>query len=283
METVSLNFMGGFGVGLQGGRTFTASDVASAPAVAVVNAAFAEKFRVERDVIGRRFRIADGGAGSSSSPWITVIGVAPDLGSMKAGEVSRGPVIYRPIAQQSERAMTILMRGQGDVTRFATTIRSTVAAIDPELPVARLQTVQEIIELERIGMNAFAALFVLCGMGALLLASVGIYGVISFAVKLRTREFGVRMALGADRRAIARMVFWQGVRQISIGLGVGALLAVAAAAVLNSVFFGFGSTNYDAWIYIGVLALLASVAGAALLIPARRASRVEPMVALRAE
>jgi predicted permease len=283
METVSANFLDGFGIGLQAGRTFTASDVASAPPVAVVNAAFAAKFSSEWDVIGRRFRIADRGAGSSPSPWITVIGVAPDLGSMKAGEVSRGPVIYRPVAQQSERAMTVLVRGQGDVTRFAGTIRSAVAALDPELPVARLQTVQEIIELERIGMNAFAVLFVLCGLGALLLASVGIYGVISFAVKLRTREFGVRMALGADRRAIARMVFWQGVRQISIGLGVGALLAVAAAAVLNSMFLGFGRTSYDAWIYAGVLALLTSVAGAALLIPARRASRVEPTVALRAE
>ena len=284
METVSANFLDGFGVGLQAGRIFAVSDNASAPPVAIVNTAFAAKFGVERDMIGRRFRVAVGGAAaSSSSPWITVVGVAPDLGSVKAGQVSRGPVIYRPLAQQRDRTMTILVRGSGDVTRFAATIRGEVAALDPELPVARLQTVQEIVELERIGMNAFAVLFVLCGLGALLLASVGIYGVISFAVKLRTREFGVRMALGADRRAIARMVFGQGVRQISIGLGVGALLAVAAAGALSSMFFGFGRTSYDAWIYVGVLALLTSVAGAALLIPARRAAKVDPMVALRCD
>lgn len=281
-EIVSPNFLDGFGVGLLTGRTFTAADHATAPLVAIVNTAFVSKLGGERDVVGRRFRFAGDGA-AAASDWVTIVGVVPDLGSMKAGEVSRGPVVYRPLAQADERAMTILVRGAGDVTRFANVIRSEVAALDPELPVSRLQTVQEIVEMERIGMNAFGTLFVVCGLGALLLASVGIYGVISFAVKMRTREFGVRMALGADRRTISRMVFKQGVRQISIGLGVGALLAIGASAMLSSMFVGFGRSAYDAWIYIGVLGLLASVAGAALLIPARRAANVSPMVALRAE
>lgn len=281
MESVSAGFMDGFGVGLLSGRSFGSGDTAGAPAVAVVNSAFAARLSGGRDVVGRRLRLAS--TGSATTAWITIVGVVPDLGSMKAGELSRGAVIYRPVAQETDRGMTVLVRGAGDVSRFAKLIRAEIAALDPDLPVARLQTVQEIIELERIGMNAFGSLFVVCGLGALLLASVGIYGVISFAVKLRTREFGVRMALGADRRTITRMVFRQGVGQIAIGLGVGVLLAVGASALLSSMFVGFGRSGYDAAIYVGVLALLAAVAGAALMIPARRAAKVNPMVALRAE
>lgn len=283
METVSTNFLDGYGVGLQSGRTFSANDRSDAPSVAVVNTAFAAKFGGARNLIGRRFRIAEGAASASSLPWVTIIGVAPDLGSVKAGQTSRGPVIYRPLAQQTERAMTLLVRGQGDVTRFGQLIRREVAARDPELPVARLQTVEEIIELERIGMNAFGSLFVICGVGALLLASVGIYGVISLTVRLRTREFGLRMALGADQRAITRMVIGEGVGQISIGLSFGVLSALAAAMVLSAMFFNFARSVWDVWIYVGVLSLLAVVAGGALWVPARRAAKVDPMVALRAE
>ena len=281
METISPGLIETLGVGLLAGRSFTAADHETAPAVAMVNSAFVQRFGAELNWVGRRIRLAGGDA--APAPWFTVVGIAPDLGSVKAGEVSRGAIIYRPLAQERDRAMTLVLRGTGDVSRLASTIRTEVAAMDPDLPVARLQTVREIIEMERVGMNAFAVLFVACGLGALLLASVGVYGVISFAVKLRTREFGVRMALGATRSTISRMVFGQGVRQISIGLGVGALLAVGASVMLSSMFVGFGRSSYDAWIYVGVLALLASVAGAALLLPARRAAKVDPMVALRAE
>lgn len=280
MESVSPSFLETFDVGLLAGRSFTAADEGGAPLVAVVNTAFVQRFGADLKWVGRRFRFVDG---AGLSPWVTIVGIAPDLGSVKAGEDSRGAVIYRPMMQGGERTMTLLLRGAGDVARLSTTIRQAVAALDPDLPVARVQTVQEIVEMERVGMNAFAVLFVACGLGALVLASVGIYGVVSFAVKLRTREFGVRLALGATRSIITRMVLSQGVRQIRIGLALGALLAVAASAVLSSMFFGFGRSGHDAWIYAGVLALLAGVAGAALFIPARRAAKVDPMVALRAE
>jgi ABC-type antimicrobial peptide transport system permease subunit len=107
--------------------------------------------------------------------------------------------------------------------------------------------------------------------------------VISFGVKLRTREFGVRMELGSGREAIARMVVKQGIRQISIGLCCGLVLALVAAVVLSSLFVGFARSDYDAWVYLGTLTTLAAVAAVALLIPARRAAKVDPMVALRVE
>jgi putative ABC transport system permease protein len=202
---------------------------------------------------------------------------------MKAGQPTRGAVLYRPMAQATYRAMTLLVRGRGDVSDFANNIRNAVAVLDPELPVARLQTVQEIIEMERVGMNTFGVLFVVCGIGALLLAGVGIYGVISLGVKLRTREFGVRMAIGSTRGELVRLVLKQGLRLVSLGLGVGVLLAVAASAFARSILPGFAPSAYDVWIHLGVVALLALVSGAALLIPARRASNTDPMVALRAE
>ncbi len=281
LESVSPNFLEGYGVELLTGRSLAEQDTGDSRPVAVVNAAFADRFGRESSVVGRRLRLA--GNGTNPLPWMTVVGVVPDLGSMKAGQVSRGPVIYRPLAQGTYRSMTLLVRGQGDVSSFASPIRGAVASLDPDLPVAQLQTVQTIIEMERVGMNSFGALFVICGIGALLLAGVGVYGVISLGVKLRTREFGVRMAVGASQGMLVRMVLGQGLKLVSIGLGVGVLLAIGASAFARSILPGFGSSHYDLWIHCGVVALLAAVGGTALLIPARRAARTDPMVALRAD
>lgn len=281
LDSISAGYFDAFGVGVLAGRTFQASDDAKAPPVAIVNTAFVQRFGADIDWVGRRFRFTDGKA--APSPWITIVGIAPDLGSVKAGDNSRGAVIYRPMTQRADRTMTVLVRTTGDASRFAVTLRQAVAALDAELAVARLQTVQEIVELERVGMNVFAGLFIACGVGALLLASVGIYGVVSLAVKLRTREFGVRLAMGATRTMITQLVLRDGARQLRIGLAAGALLAVGASVVLNSMFFGFGQVGHDWWIYVGVLGVLASVAGAALLIPARRAARTDPLIALRTE
>ena len=281
LEVVSPDFLPVYNSALRAGRAFTSADGTTTMPVAMVNAGFAERFGRERDVLGRRYRVASNDG--KENPWITIVGVVPDLGSMKAGKDTRGPVIYRPYAQASERTMTILIRGNGDATRFANVIRREVAALDPDLPVSRLQTVAEIVELERIGMNAFGSLFVVCGLGALALASVGAYGVVAFSVRMRVREFGVRLALGASPRTILRLVMKQGVHQISIGLGVGVLLALAASAALNSAFEGFSTSLAAGWIYVGVVVLLGCVGAVALFIPALRGSRVDPMTALRAE
>lgn len=202
---------------------------------------------------------------------------------MKAAQKTDGARFYRPFAQEPVANATLVVRGRGQGVALVDTLRRAVAARDPDLPLSQVHTVQHIIEMERIGINVPGLLLVLCGLGALALASVGVYGVVAFAVKTRTREFGVRMALGASRADILRLVVGGGLRSLSYGLGGGVLLALGASALLSSMFVGFGRSAYDIWIYLAVVALLAGVGAAALLIPARRAAKVDPMVALRAE
>lgn len=279
-EVVSPGFLDVFPVAVSSGRAFTALDTPASLPVAMVNPDFVRQFGRDRPILGRRFRLA---GGDGSRPWITIVGVAPELGSVKAGQPSRGPLFYRPLAQEPVRAVTVLLRGEGAPAQRAAALRQEVAALDRELPLAQLQTVQDIVELERVGMNAFAVLFIVCGVGALTLASVGVYGVVAFSVRMRKREFGIRLALGADRRAILRLIVGEGLRQIAVGLGIGALLALAVTLATRGFFAGFGRSDYDLWIYGGVVLLLGAVGAVALLLPALRAARTNPLVVLRSE
>lgn len=280
-ETVSVGFIQAMNARVHRGRNFSNLDSASSAPVAMVNTAFVSRYSGGDDLVGRRLRVAADESGQAT--WATIVGIAPDLGSMKAGRSSAGPVVYRPLAQVPERTMTLLVRTRGDAIRLSNSIRREASALDQDLPVSRIQTVSEILELERIGMNAFGSLFVLCGIGALALATIGIYGVISFSVRMRVREFGVRLALGSTSTAVVLLVMRQGVRQIAVGLGIGVVLAAMASMVLNSAIEGFTRTTADIWIYAGVATLLGIVGATALAIPALRAARVDPMVALRTE
>lgn len=281
MESVSPGFLAGYGVDLVKGRRLSEHDGPEEQAVAVVNSVFASRFGQDAEVIGRRFRLVS--SGPTPGPWITIVGVTPDLGSVKAGKASWGPAIYRPLAQAPYRAMTLLVRGSGDSSRFATEIRKAVASLDRDLPVGRLQTVQAIIGMERVGMNAFGALFIVCGAGALMLAGVGLYGVVALGVRLRTREFGIRLAIGATRRDLRWDVVRHGLKLIGVGLVVGIALAIAASVVIGSILPEFAASNHGAWIYASAITVLTAVGGAALWIPARRASMADPIQALRAE
>lgn len=278
-DAVSPSFFDTLQLPLREGRGFESTDTADSLAVALVNTAFATRFGGEGGILGKRFRLA----GAAENPWIMVIGVVTDAGSMKAGQHTDGPLYYRPFAQEPASATTLLLRGRGNVSALTETLRRTLAERDRELPLNKIYPVQHILEMERLGINLPGALLVICGLGALALASIGVYGVISFSVKTRTRELGVRLALGATKRDILRLIMGEGVRQISYGLSAGVLLALGVSAILASMFTEFGRSSYDCWIYLTVVALLGGVAAAALYIPARRATRVDPLIALRAE
>jgi putative ABC transport system permease protein len=279
-DTVTPNFFNALQIPLRDGRLFTSADIATTPDVAVVNASFAQRFGGENGVIGRRFKVA---SADGSASWITIVGVVADAGSLKAGRDTDGATFYRPMSQEPFRVGTILLRVNGAATSYADMLRQVIAERDRNIAVNKVHTLQHIVEMERIGINLPGALLIICGVGALALATVGVYGVLSFSVKTRTRELGVRLALGASRRDILRLIMGEGLKQISIGLGAGVLLALGVSAVLASMFTGFGRTSYDLPIYAAVLALLTLIGSGALFIPARRATKVDPMIALRAE
>lgn len=278
LEVISPDFFETFSIGMTQGRSFTAADRVNAPDVAIVNAAFANALGGTGSIVGRRVRV-----GSEGSPWLTIVGVSADLGSVKAGQQQSDPTLYRPVAQLPEREMTMLIRGGIEPQRLISGVRQAVAGLDPDVVVHQIHTVEDVIEMERIGINVPGVLLAVCGIGALVLAAVGVYGVISFSVKMRTRELGIRLALGATRMGIMGLILRQGLLQISVGIGIGLLLAVAGSMGLRSMFEGLGHSAFNLWIYLAVVVLLGAVGALALLVPAVRGSRVDPMVALRSE
>ncbi|HYN10044.1 MAG TPA: ABC transporter permease [Vicinamibacterales bacterium] len=278
------------------GRTFTDQDLDTRQPVAIVNAAFAKKHLGTANALGRRFRAA--GNPNQTSPWRTIVGVvstvrmsAPfnipgvdDSGYYMPFYASPGgPTPPTPLASQFA---TVVVRPRGGpVEPLANSLRRDVAKLDPNLPLYFVGTPQSQI-LGFVAQNRIiATMFTVFGAVAVLLAAVGIYGVMSFAVNQRTQEFGVRMALGAGRGRILTMVMRQSAIQIALGLIFGLTLAMGIAMIggagIQSVLFGVNPR--DKTIYATVFGLIAVVSLVATLVPARRATRVDPIVALRAE
>jgi putative ABC transport system permease protein len=279
-EAVSPSYFATLNSSIIEGRGLEEADAVSGRAVAVVSPIFVAWFGEGESLVGKRVRFAHG---AEAAEWLTIVGVAGDVGSIKAGEASAGPVLYLPLTPAAGSAVTLIIRTHGEAARLAPALRRAVAEVDARLPLADVYTVQTLVELERIGINVPGTLFIVCGVGALLLAAVGVYGVISFSVRVRMREFGVRLALGATPADIVRHVLRQGWRQISIGLVLGVLLAAGLSILMRSLFAGLGTSTYNGWIYLAVVVLLATVGLAALWLPARRAAAADPLVALRAE
>ncbi|MEP6777179.1 MAG: ABC transporter permease [Chthoniobacterales bacterium] len=287
-EFVSDGYFATVGLKIVEGRDFTIDDNDAKQPVAIVNASFAQKYFGHDSPLGRRVRIF---SPAQPQPWRTVVGVVPDTlmqGPFNQETDNSGfyvPILGVPPAPQF---VTVVVRphpGQSAQT-LAAPLGKAVAKLDANLPTyfggtpARLH--DEILGSNRIVAN----LFTIFGVAAVVLAAVGLYGVMSFSVNQRTQEFGIRMALGADARRILRLVMTQGAWQLVIGLaiGVGAsalLLGVLAAAVLQNILFKVNAL--DPLIYSSVAALLTAVAAAACFVPALRATRVNPMIALRAE
>jgi putative ABC transport system permease protein len=296
-ESVSDGYFQTLRIPVREGRDFDEDDSDAKQPVAIVSAGFARKFFPQESAIGRRFRTV-GNNGTQFGPWRTIIGVVTDV--RMAGPFNNpnvedmgfylpyyatvfGPTAPRPVAPQFS---TVVVRPRGTSPHaFANTLRREVARVDPNLPLYFVATPKENQD-SFLGQNRIVAvMFTLFGAVAMLLASVGLYGVMSFAVNQRTQEFGIRMALGADNRRIVRMVMGQGAIQLALGLalGLGAALAIAYAGDQGIRTQLFSISPRDPLTYVSVAMLLAAVALLATLIPALRATRVDPMIALRAE
>ncbi len=287
-ESVSDNYFSTLGLKILEGRDFTIEDSDAKQPVAIVNASFARRYFGQQSPLGRRVRIFNP---TTPRPWRTIVGVVPDMlmqGPFNQQTDSAG--FYVPLlgATPSPQFCTIVVRprpGQRADT-LGPLLSQAVAQLDANLPTYFAGTPARLHD-EILGVNRITAtLFTLFGIVAFVLSAVGLYGVMSFSVNQRTQEFGIRIALGADAARIFRMVMTQGAWQLAIGLflGVGGaalLLGVLAAAALQNILFKVNAL--DPFIYFAVAGLLTLVAAASCFVPARRATRVNPVVALRAE
>jgi putative ABC transport system permease protein len=265
------------------GRYFTEGDGEGATPVAIVNKAMAEKFWPGQSPIGRRVRATPG----PNSKWLTVVGIVGDV-KQQGLDAAVGTELYMPMRQMPEsngfmpRAMQIAVRSaSADPLALVPSIRKAIADLDPTLPVAGVRTMDEVFQRSVSRPRFLLTLLVAFALVALALAAVGIYGVLSYSVAQRTNEIGVRMALGASRSDVLRMVVRQGMRLALAGVVVGGVAAFGAAQLLRSLLFGVSPA--DPATFIAVAIILGFAAFAACAIPAQRATRVDPTTALRYE
>ena len=287
-ESVSENYFVTLGLKILEGRDFTIDDVDSKQPVAIVNASFARKYWGNQSALGHQVRIFNPG---NPQPWRTIVGVVPDMlmqGPFDQQTESAG--FYLPLlgGSPAPQFCTILARPRGGqrAETLGPALSRAVAELDSNLPTYFAGTPGRFHNEILSGNRIVATLFTIFGIVAFILSAVGLYGVMSFSVNQRTQEFGIRMALGADARRIFRMVMTQGAWQLMIGLVLGAggialLFGVVMAAALKNILFHVNAL--DPTIYFAVAGMLASVAAASCFVPARRATRVDPMVALRYE
>ncbi len=260
------------------GRVLEDSDTENTRPVAVVNATFAERCWPGQEPLGRRFQPWRGG------PFIEVVGVVATAKYMMLAEAPR-PFFYTPLGQRlEERPFTLLIRAKGDPAALSPTVRGLLAELDPHLPVYDVRTMDELMASSIFALMPLRLGATLAGVQGVIglgLAVMGLYAVVAFGVNQRTREIGLRIALGASPAAVVREVLRDGLRLALLGTAVGLLCSVALGFVLAQVLFGM--RPFDPFALLGGAALLLGVAAFACWFPARRATRVDPMVALRAE
>jgi predicted permease len=256
------------------GRDISASDDAKAPAVVLVNEAWGRRYFPGREVVGRRIQVETDHYPKGT--WRTIVGVVSDAREYGLDQPVP-PTFYWPSAQEPQEVMTMVVRGR--VTPAA--VRDALSKVDPALPVDRVLPLEDVLATSLAARKFPLQLLAVFAALALLLSAVGIYGVTSYAVAQRTREIGVRMAIGASAGKVVRMVLAGALRTVGIGLVIGTLAALAGARLIASQLYGVSAR--DPVTFAAIAALLGMVALAASGIPALRAARIEPMTALRAE
>jgi predicted permease len=268
------------------GRAFDARDRQGAPLAVVVDERLARRFWGDQDPIGRRM-YQPNSAGEVLGPtpateWLTVVGVVGDVkqDGLVPDETPVG-TYYFPVAQNAGRTLGFVVRSSGDPKTLAPAVRAAVAGIDPELPVYGVKTMEEVTDESLVTRRWPLRLALGFGVVALLLSAVGIYGVLAYLVTQRTKEIGVRMALGGSPRSIFDLVLREGVVLLAVGLAGGAAGLVALQRAISAQLFGVGAAEpavlAAATLTLGTVALLACA------IPARRATRIDPVLALNRE
>ena len=279
-KVISSDFFETFDVAVTRGRDFNLQDDTDALEVVIVNQRFAERFFPGDDPIGRRIRE---GASQSQANWKTIVGVVPDLRMQGFDADAADPAgYYVPLGQSDQRFISIAVRlSGGDPLALASEVRTAVRTVDPDLPIYWVRDMSEVIKQGTWFYNVFGTLFIIFGAAALFMASVGLYGVLAFSVSRRIHEMGIRMALGANARDVIRLVLREGVMQLAVGLSIGLIMAFGVSNVIGIAVFDVEPR--DPSVFGTVVFVIAAVGVLASLVPARRATRVDPMVALRSE
>jgi putative ABC transport system permease protein len=262
------------------GRLFTEQDSAQTPQVALINETAARMYWQGQDPLGKRFRVGGFDVPMEKAPWRTVVGVVRDVYQYGL-DAQRSAQLYFPYAQFPTRYMTLVVKCASDPAQLAAGVRARVRTVDKDQPLYDVATMDEVMADAMAGRRFSLVLLAIFSGIALSLAAVGIYGVVSYSVTQRTQEFGTRMALGAQRRDILRLVLGQGMAMILAGAGAGAVAALLLTRFLASLLFGVSAT--DAAAFGGAIVVLIAVALAACYLPARRAARADPLAALRWE
>ena len=279
-NVVGPDFFTTLGIPLVRGRDFGTGDTEESPLVAIVSETMASRFFPGQDAIGKRFATGFSRTGNRLGDWIEIVGVARDSKYASLNEAP-APVVYLPIAQRHETGVVLYVRATGDLGAIAAQMRREIQAIEPNLPVTETQTMAETIATSLYAPRMGAILLAVFGGLALVLASLGIYGVLAFSIARRTREIGIRVALGASRRSVVRLVLREGLSLVAIGLGLGLAAGAFLAKTLDA--FLFGVPAHDLATFAAVSIVLLGVAWVACYVPARRAVRVDPLTALRME
>jgi len=278
VRIVTPGFFRTAGVPVLRGRSFGPQDSASAPLRAVVSAALVRESFGGRDPVGSQLRV--GWGSGRDGEVVEIVGVAGDARFVSLdGPVA--PTIYLPQEQQPERFMTLLARGPASPASLAPAIRSVIRRLDPELPVAELRPMEEVLADSLKQPRFFSTLLGVFSALALVLAAIGVYGLLHYTISRRTREIGIRIALGGRPLDVFRLVMARGMAPVAAGALLGVAGAVAAGRVLKSLLFGVAAA--DPWSLGGALGLLVGAALLACALPARRAARIDPAVALRTE
>ncbi len=277
-NSVGENFFETMDIPLLAGRAFLVTDTAAAPPVAVVNETFARHYWPNQSAVGKRFRIND-----ASGPWLQIVGVAK---TSKYFWISEPPVefIYLPMDQRPHSHMRLLVQSAGPPATLSAPLREVVHSLDANQPIYDVRTMEDFFEVRAVRTSAIIVETVgAMGVMGLLLSIVGLYGLVAYAAGRRTREIGIRMAIGAQRGAVLRMMMRQGLVLALIGTAIGFAAALAATRAMTSSFLFSFSASSGSLTYLLVVPALLAVTLLAAYIPARRASRVDPTTALRYE
>jgi putative ABC transport system permease protein len=275
-HSVTPGYFSAMGPRLLRGRLFTAADDANSPRVALVSRSFAELFWPHQDPIGKRMKVG----GYASKHWTTVVGEVADTKQYGLDKKTKTE-FYLPQNQEAFPAMMLVVRTGGGASALTSAVRAAVAEVDSQQPISHIRTMRSYLDQNVSGTRMAATLLGLFAALGLLLAGIGIYGVIAYTVSMRTHEIGIRMALGASRGEILRMVLAAGARMALVGVGIGVVLGLGLMRLVSSLLYGVKPG--DPLIYVLAAIALTGIALVACYVPARRAMKIAPSIALRYE